>query len=182
MMSDNRKWPSSKSINLHWREEKQENQECMDLNEWLFLLVYIYLYLVLSLFYRQPIIHQCSISHMTAFTLRTFRWFRMYRKQKDPIWHIYTMWKSLYGTLSLKKFPHCFRGIYRNGFLSKMVHFGRYYAHSTCCGHVLFRVWTLNTSKMFLNIHSSFSSILNFVQICEKVSYSVPCFVLWLFV
>ena len=30
---------------------------------------------------------------------------------------------------------------------------------------------------MFLNIHSSFSFILNLVQICEKVSYSVPfCF------
>ena len=26
---------------------------------------------------------------------------------------------------------------------SKMIHFGRYYAHSTCCGHVLFSVWTL---------------------------------------
>ena len=41
MMSDNRICPSSNSINLHWREEKQENQECMDLFEWLFLLVFM---------------------------------------------------------------------------------------------------------------------------------------------
>ena len=41
MMSDNRKCPSSNSINLYWTEEKQENQECMDLFEWLFLIVYM---------------------------------------------------------------------------------------------------------------------------------------------
>ena len=41
MMSDNRKCPSSNSINLHWTEEKQENQEFMGLFEWLFLLVYM---------------------------------------------------------------------------------------------------------------------------------------------
>ena len=40
-MSDNRKCPNSNSINLHWTEEKQENQKYMDLFEWLFLLVYM---------------------------------------------------------------------------------------------------------------------------------------------
>ena len=55
MMSDNRKCPSSNSINLYWAEEKQENQECMDLFEWLFLLVYMkinlyYLYAILPIF------------------------------------------------------------------------------------------------------------------------------------
>ena len=61
-----------------------------------------------------------------------------------------------------------------------MIHFGRYYAHSTCCGHVLFRVWTLTPQHwtMFLNIHSSFSSISNLVQILWKgaIFCSLFCF------
>ena len=41
MTSDNRKCPSFISIKSHWTEENQEDQECMDLFEWLFLLIYM---------------------------------------------------------------------------------------------------------------------------------------------
>ena len=38
----------------------------------------------------------------------------------------------------------------------EMGSFGRYYAHSTCCGHVLFRVWTLTPQQCSLTfiLHS----------------------------
>ena len=41
MMPDNRKCPSSNSINLHWTEEKKRTLGMHDLFEWLFLLVYM---------------------------------------------------------------------------------------------------------------------------------------------